>query len=67
MTIITPEKRTLQEIKDWWIDGLIQHNIPMLENKNDGILTEACEHAKARGARLITKADYLLWMDGKDK
>jgi hypothetical protein len=51
-----------QEMKDWWIDTLIQNNIPMLENKVDGQLTEACEYAKARGARLVTRADYLQWL-----
>ena len=57
MTIISETKRIqkrTQELKDWWIDELIAHNIPMQKNETDqNELTEACEHAQARGATLV--------------
>jgi hypothetical protein len=66
MAIIT-EKCSLQEVIDWWIDGLVRLDIPMMENKEtkDGreVLTEACEHAKALGARLFNtpRLDSSTW------
>ena len=47
-------KRTKQELDDWWIDGLVKRNLPMIENRReDNSLTPACERAKERGARLV--------------
>jgi hypothetical protein len=48
------QKRTLEEIITWWIDGLVSRNIPMIANKDGkGDLTYWSLLAISRGATLI--------------